>query len=258
MFDSHAHVAFESFNEDRSEVMRRARAAGLLGWMEVGTDLAQSKKALALAHQEEGVFASIGVHPSDIGELNEEVWTQLTQLLNDPKVKAVGEVGLDFYRGGTLIEQLPVLKRFISLAQAKTLPVIFHVRNSQEQNAHDALLELLISYSDTDRPRGVIHTYSGTVEQAKRYLELGMYLSFSGVVTFKNAGEIAAVARMTPMDKILVETDCPFLAPVPHRGQRNEPAYVGFVAEKIAELRGISSKELEKKTDQNAVLLFDL
>jgi len=258
MFDSHAHVMFPSLDADREAVMSRAREAGLWGWMEVGVDGAQSRRAIALAEKEDGVYASVGVHPDDIAGLHETAWQEMMALASHSKVKAIGEVGLDFYRDGKLAEQLPVLKRFITLAQEKKLPVIFHVRDGLEINAHEELLKLLASYSAAERPRGVIHTYSGTLIQAKQYLDFGLHLSFSGVLTFKHAGELVEVAKMIPADKMLVETDSPFLAPVPYRGKQNEPAYVKLVAEKLAEIRGVSFSEIEKQTDTNAKVLFKI
>lgn len=258
MFDSHAHVMFENFNTDRDQIFAHAQEAGVSGWIEVGTNLEQSKKAVTLAQQHENVWASVGVHPSDIESSikNKESWTEIEKLLDQPRVVAVGEVGLDYYRGGTAEEQMPALQRFIDLALARNLPVIFHVRDGKDISAHADLITLLHSLPKV--PRGVIHTYSGTLKQAKQYLKLGMYLSFSGVITFKNAGELLEVVKQTPLDKILIETDCPFLAPEPYRGKRNEPAYVKYVAQKIADLRGISFDEVQRVTMDNTQTLFRL
>lgn len=250
MFDSHAHVAFDSFDEDREAVIARAGEAGVKGWLEVGTDLEQSQKAVALAQQYEHVFATVGVHPSDIGSA--VAWGEIEKLVQHEKVKAIGEVGLDFYRGGDVEQQKEVLGKFIALAQKYNKPVVFHVRNGREVDAHETLISFLGEYPESDRPPGIIHTYSGTLTQAQQYLDLGMYLSFSGVVTFKNAGEIAEAAKTIPLDRILIETDCPFLAPDPYRGKRNEPAYVALVAQKIAVLRNISMQEVEQQTDSSA------
>lgn len=268
MFDSHAHVLFNQFDSDRDAVIARAREAGLTGWLEVGTDLATSTAAAKFAKQQ-GVWSSAGVHPSDSAAVQEGDWALIEQLLAEPQVVAVGEVGLDFYRGGTTAQQLPVLQRFVELAVAKNLPVIFHVRDPvkestdspgthAQKSAHEAMIQFLQSLSPQKRPRGVMHTFSGNQDQAQRYLELGMYLSFSGVVTFKNAGAIAEVAATMPLDRMLLETDCPFLAPEPYRGQRNEPAYVKLVAEKIAILRRQDPSEIIKQTDINFHNLFHI
>lgn len=258
MFDSHAHVCMPQFNEDREATIQRARQAGLAGWLEVGTDVQGSHQAIALAEAEEGVVATVGVHPSDIGDLTADSWSQLEKLLENPKVVAVGEVGLDYYRGGTKLEQLPVLERFYVLARQRALPLVFHVRDGKQSSAHEDLLTWLESLPQSGVPPGVIHTFSGSKAQAQRYLALGLYLSFSGVVTFKNAGEIADVARTMPLDKLLVETDCPFLAPDPYRGKRNEPVYVALVIKKIANLRQAPVTDIATATTANAYNLFKL
>jgi TatD DNase family protein len=253
MIDSHAHLAAPQFDTDRDEVATRSPA-----WIEVGTDLGESTKAVRLAERYEKCWATVGVHPDEVATLTEPVWGELEKLAEHPKVKAIGEVGFDFYRNGTVEPQEPVLRRFLSLANQKKLPVIFHVRDGKEASAHEALLTLLETLPAAQRPTGVIHTFSGSAGQAQRYLDLGLYLSFSGVLTFKKAGEILAVAKTVPLERILIETDCPFLAPEPHRGQRNEPSYIKFVAAKIAELRGISLEEVLQATKDNTKNLFQL
>jgi len=260
MIDSHAHMAFSQFDEDREEVVSRAWEAGVEGWIEVGTDIGSSKKAIELARSGRGqplrVWATVGVHPSEAEGLNEEDWEKLRKLVKEKEVVAVGEVGVDLYRGGSWQKQLKALRRFIELANRNNLPVIFHVRSSDRVDAHNEIIDLLSSYSDSERPLGVMHSFSGTWQQAEKYLELGMYLAFNGVVTFKNAGETAEVASRAPLNRMLIETDCPFLAPEPHRGKRNEPAYVRLVAEKIAELKGLSFDDVALATGNNTRQLF--
>lgn len=258
MFDSHAHVTFSQFDDDREAVIARAHGAGVVGWLEVGTDLASSQRAVAFAQQHDGVSATVGVHPSDSAGLTEADWATLKELLTQPTVVAVGEVGLDYYRGGTAREQLPVLTRFVDLAVERDVPVVLHVRDSKTTSAHKDMINFLQSLPSGKRPRGVMHTFSGNREQAEKYLALGTYLSFSGVVTFKNAGAIAEVTKTIPPDRLLIETDCPFLAPEPYRGQRNEPAYVKLVAAKIASLRQVAGEEIAAITYQNAQKLFRL
>lgn len=258
MFDSHAHVAFPQFDVDRENIIDRAKQAGVDGWLEIGTDLDVSSKALELAKQVEGVYSTVGVHPNDIQGINQKTWGELMKLASHPRVKAVGEVGLDFYRSAAVEEQQEVLERFITLANEKDLPVVFHIRSGSQVDAHDSLLFLLSQFEPDRRPRGVIHTFSGTSDQARRYLEFGLYLSFSGVITFQNAGSVVAAAKWAPLDRVLVETDCPFLAPAPYRGKRNEPAMVKYVVEKLAEIKGVSAKEVEDQTTQNAHELFRL
>lgn len=259
MIDSHAHVAFDGFDTDRDAVVSRLTPAGVNGWVEIGTDIEQSQKAVDLAQRYAHCWASVGVHPSDIALLNNETWAQLEQLVQQPKVVAIGEIGFDFYRGGSLEEQTKVLTRFAELAYQNKLPMIFHVRDAAGTwNAHEAMIAFLKALPEEKKPKGVIHTFSGTQEHAEEYLKLGFYLSFSGVVTFPNAGAIAEVARTMPLDRLLIETDCPFLTPFPHRGKRNEPSYVVFVAQKIAELRHILLEEVDKVTESNTKKLFRL
>lgn len=270
MIDVHAHVVFRQFDVDRRAVIERARAAGVR-WVEIGTDLAQSRAALLLAEQYPDLVigATVGVHPSDVGPaadpdgLTQYDWQVISNLLQHQQTVAVGEVGFDFYHawpGFSAAEQQALqhktLQQFIQLASERKLPMVFHVRSGQGRDAHAALIDLLSGYPAGERPRGVIHTFSGTAEQAEAYLQLGMFLSFSGVVTFKNAGVIAEVARTMPLAKMLIETDCPFLAPEPYRGQRNEPAYVQLVAESIAARRGVPATELASHTVDNAWRFF--
>lgn len=257
MIDSHAHILSEQFNSDREVLISTAKQDGL-SWVEVGTDVAGSSSAVALAQLHEHIFASIGVHPDDIRTIQESDWAVLEQLAGNPRVKAIGEVGFDTYRDGTIAEQEPVLRRFIALAQKVNKPIIFHVRSGNGIDAHAELLRVLSSHSSSELPRGVIHTFSATLEQARQYIALGMMISFSGVVTFKNADDLRGIAKSMPIESILVETDCPFLTPEPYRGKRNEPSYVRYVIEKIAEIRGVTNEEMERGTEQNAKKLFAL
>ena len=255
MIDSHAHILDEAFDGDRDDVIARAQDTGL-AWVEVGTALAESRAAEILAQEHGNIRASVGVHPESISELSEESWSEFATLADSPAVCAIGEVGLDTFRNGTIAKQEPELRRFIALAQEKKLPVIFHVRSGNGVDAHAELLRVLASYPKSELPRGVIHTFSGTLEQAHAYVDCGMTISFSGVLTFKNAGVLPDTVKDIPLESILAETDCPYLAPEPHRGKRNEPNYVQYVLNKIAELRGISFEEIEIATDHNAKNLF--
>ncbi len=262
MIDSHAHVAFPQFDGDREEVISRAREAGVGGWVEVGTGVASSEKAISLARQYRGqgvgVGATVGVHPSEAEDLEEGDWRRLRGLAREEEVKAVGEVGIDLYRGGNLPKQLKALTGFMALARSHGLPIVFHVRSGDDIDAHDEVIKLLASYSQDQLPPGVMHSFNGSRRQAEEYLELGMYLAFNGVVTFKNAGEAAEATRVVPLDRMLLETDCPFLAPEPYRGQRNEPAYVELVARKVAELRRVPLDRVELATQTNTRQLFGI
>ena len=256
MIDTHAHVNADAFDDDREAVIQRAFDAGVTRWIEVGTDVASSRAAIELAKSTSGVYAAVGVHPDEIEELSEVEWNMFQSFVLHHSVCAIGEVGFDTFRSGTIAQQEPVLRRFIDLAISSKKPMIFHVRSGNEVDAHAELLRVLASYSDDVRPKGVIHTFSGTLAQAKEYIKLGMSISFSGVITFKNAGELPEIAKEIPIESILVETDCPFLTPEPNRGKRNEMAYVKQVIEKIAELRSVSFGDVENMTEKNAEKLF--
>lgn len=258
MIDTHAHVNAEEFDDDRDDVMRRAGEGGIGAWIEVGTDIASSRAAIELAKKTPGVYASVGVHPDEIADLNEVDWKTLESYALHHTVCAIGEVGFDTFRDGVIADQEIVLRRFIALAQAAHKPMIFHVRSGNGVDAHEELLRVLSSYPKTELPRGAIHTFSGNAVQAEKYIQLGMMISFSGVITFKNAGELAEIAKNIPLSSLLVETDCPFLTPEPHRGKRNEMAYVRHVTEKIADIRGVSFTDVEKATEENAKNLFIL
>lgn len=251
MIDSHAHVAAQQFDEDRDAVIARSQEAGVT-WIEIGTNLAESKQALEYPH------ASVGVHPNDLHGLFEQDWEELRLLADHEHCCAIGEVGLDFSRGGKMDVQEIALKKFIVLAQEKKLPMIFHVRSGNGIDADAELIRILQQYPDSVRPSGVIHTFSGTLMQAQEFISLGMMISFSGVITFKNAGALSEVAKTIPLEHILVETDCPYLTPEPHRGKRNEPMYVRYVIQRIADVRGVSFEDVERATEANSKKLFRL
>ncbi len=256
MIDSHAHILSDQFDSDREELITRAASRGLSGWIEVGTNVEESKKAVALASEYANLFASVGVHPDEIGAVREEDWNVLETLASHKKVCAIGEVGFDTYRDGTIAAQEPALRRFIALAQTVHKPVIFHVRSGNGVDAHNELLRVLSSCAPFEVPPGVIHTFSGTLQQAHEYISHGMMISFSGVITFKNAESLREIVRTIPLDSILVETDCPYLTPEPHRGQRNEPEYVRYVLQRIAQVRGVSFEDIERVTGENTCRLF--
>lgn len=255
-FDTHTHVQLESFDIDRSDIIKRAERAGV--WMvNVGVDLKSSEQAVALANQyPEGVYAAVGLHPNDVSrDVDFDVFAQLAE---DKKVVAIGETGLDYFRSEDRAKQelqKEFLLKHVELAQKLKKPLIIHCRE-----AHNDLVSLLqaTSYKLSPAP-GVMHFFGGegAWEHVQDYLEMGFYLSFSGVVTFKDYAHIENLKQLR-LDRILVETDAPFAAPVPYRGKRNEPSYVVETAKKIAEIRGISREELAKSTTENAKKLFKL
>lgn len=269
MFDSHAHIGDTAFDIDRDDVIKYLFDNGVSGWVEVGTSIEESKRAIVIAEKDDRIYASVGVHPDGIHELQENDWEIMQQLANHPKVCAIGEVGFDTFREGTIAEQEPMLRTFIDLAIEVKKPVIFHVRSSTSGvhgktpdvsaiDAHAELIRVLQSYDQSLRPKGVIHTFSGTLAQAQRYIQFGMMISFSGVLTFKKSDELREIAKTIPLESILVETDCPYLTPEPHRGERNTPANVKFVIEKIAELRDMDAGEVTQITHNNAKKLFNI
>lgn len=253
LFDSHTHVNFKDFDDDRGAVIKRCLDENI--WMiNVGTDAEHSKKAVAIAHAyPEGVYAAVGVHPND-GEKEGE-FSVIEELAKDEKVVAIGETGLDYFRitsdeARTKEKQKELFIKHIELAQRVKKPLIIHCRD-----AHDDLLELLrATRCALLASPGVMHFFTGTKEDAEKYLALGFYLSFSGVLTFTH--DYDDLVRWVPFDRILVETDAPFVAPVPHRGKRNEPSYVKYAAQRIADIKGLSFEEVAKQTTQNARELF--
>jgi TatD DNase family protein len=253
--DSHCHLDFEDFREDLPAILERARAAGIVAMVCVGSggDLATAERAVALAAKEPDVYAAIGIHPHDAGKMLLEFWPALEELAKKPRVVGIGETGLDyFYDHSPRQVQREVFERFLQLAATVKHPVICHVRD-----AHDDAIDVLRKGPLPDAG-GIIHCYSGNASHARCYLDLGLHLSFSGVITFKKADDIREAAAYAPADRILVETDAPYLAPIPHRGHRNEPAYVVKTLEALARVRGISPSRAAEETTANAFRLFNL
>lgn len=265
LIDTHAHLDFSKFDPDRQSVIKRAQAAGVAAMVNVGVDVASSQRAVALAGQHPAIYAAVGMHPHSAKKLDGAALAELRELAGAPKVVAVGEIGLDYYRN---LSPRDVQRRAFraQLAWAAKLgkPVIIH-----DRDAHAEVMDILADWasgldsfpgvrSALDGRLGVLHTFSGDRAMAERAVDLGFYISISGPVTYKNARELPEVVRTVPLDRLLVETDCPFLAPHPHRGKRNEPAYVRLVAERIAELRHMPFDDLAEATTANARRLFDL
>ncbi len=253
LVDSHAHVDTSRFNDDREAVIQAALAGGVTRIIDPGCDLPSSRDALALAKTHPGIiFAAVGVHPHEATTFNAEVRAQLRLLASEPEVVAIGEFGLDYFRMLSPREvQLEVFRAHLELARECNLPCIIHVRD-----AHDDVMALLHKYGQG--LRGVFHCFSGNVAQAEECLALtGFMLSFAGPLT-KQGNDLPAVARMAPLDRILVETDSPYLVPKPLRTRRNEPLFVRHTAEKLAEIRGMTLEEIAHITTANAMRLFFL
>jgi TatD DNase family protein len=250
LIDSHAHLDFPQFNQDRDLVIARARDAGLVGILNVGTDLPSSWAAVELAEQYDFIHAAVGVHPHDAQTVTSDVLDELRTLAGYPKVVAIGEIGLDYYRD---LSPRPAQRRAFSdqlaLAAELGLPVVVHSRE-----AHGDVLASLRGWEGT----GVLHSYSGGPSLLVEVLSLGFAIGISGPVTFRKAESLRAVAASVPARGLLVETDCPYLTPKPHRGRRNEPAYVRYVAAAVARARETSVEEVAEATSDNARRIFGL
>jgi TatD DNase family protein len=259
--DTHCHLDFDRFDEDRERVIARAEKQGLTHILVPGIDLSSSRAAVALAEKHEMVYAAVGVHPNSGTSWTADTRKQLASLAGHPKVVAIGEIGLDYYRDWTpQALQRKIFREQLGLAAESGLPVIIHNREAFED-----VVPLLVAWQEdlaeegaelAQKP-GVLHSYSGSIMQAEPVLNSGYYLGFTGPVTFKNAVETQEAAQKMPLEKMLIETDSPYLTPHPFRGKRNEPSYVYYVAEKIATLRGLSPAEVGEITSRNAKLLFD-
>ncbi|HDQ03949.1 MAG TPA: TatD family deoxyribonuclease [Deltaproteobacteria bacterium] len=251
LIDSHAHLEMREFDSDRGEVIARAQKAGVDCIITVGTNLAASRAALALAREYENVFATIGIHPHDAAGAEDEHFDEFRKLAREPKVVAYGEIGLDFFRDiSPEKKQIEVFARQLDLARELGLPVVIH-----DREAHAETLQLLKSSGVC---RGVFHCFSGDYEMAAKCLDLGLSISAPGTVTFEKAKMIHEVVRKVPLEFILLETDCPYLAPAPFRGKRNEPSFIEHTAQKVAQLKNLSWEEIAAATSQNTKKLFAL
>jgi TatD DNase family protein len=253
LFDTHAHLHFPGFDEDRAAVLARARAAGVRRMLTIGTDAPTSQAAIALAAREADVWATVGVHPHDAGESDDAALAEVERLAAQPRVVAIGEIGLDFFRNLSPPDvQERVFRRYLGLARRLAKPVVLHCRD-----AHAEMLAILAE-ERVGEVGGFMHCFSGDVEVARRCLDLGLLISLAGPVTYPNARALPDVARFVPGDRLVVETDCPFLPPQGYRGKRNEPAYLGITAARVAELRGEPLAALAERTSENARRLLGL
>ena len=252
LFDTHAHLHFPDYAKDLDAVLERARAAGVRGMVTIGTDRETNRAVVALAERLSDVWATVGIHPHDAGEAVEADFEEMERFARDePKVVAFGEMGLDFFRNLSPPDaQRQVFRRQIDIARGARKPLVIHCRD-----AHDETLAILAE-ERAGEVGGVMHCFSGDVEIARRCLDLGFYISVAGPVTYKNARALPAVARFVPEDRLVVETDCPYLPPTPHRGKRNEPAYVALTAACVAGLRGADPEALCDALTVNAAKLF--
>ncbi len=253
LFDSHCHLEDKRFAGEVEATLDRMREAGVARCILAGSDLESSEQIVKLAAAHENVYGVVGVHPHEAKSFTQDTLTKLTELLKQPRIVGVGEIGLDYYYDFSPREaQREAFARQLVFAYEKGVPAVFHVRDS-----HGDTLDVFRAHRG-QLPAGVLHCYTGSVESAREYLGMGFYISFSGTVTFANAHHLQEGARYVPLDRLLVETDSPYLAPVPMRGKRNEPAYVRYVAEKVAQLRGISLEALTAQTTANVEKLYGI
>jgi TatD DNase family protein len=270
MIDSHAHIAEEGYDDDRDEVLARAAAAGVEAVVVIGYDAPSSRRVLEVvrahraaaaaegqdatdgagAAQRVALYATAGVAPHNVVETDEDDLAAVRALLAEPEVVAVGEIGLDYHYDMPPVRQRDIFARQLAGAVERDLPVVIHSREAED--------DVLAGLRDAGCTRGVIHCFTEGPKMAEGALELGFYISFAGIVTFKSAQDLREIAARVPLERTLVETDSPYLAPVPHRGHRNEPAFVVEVARTIAELHGVGLEEVERVTSANVRALFGL
>lgn len=250
IFETHCHLDDNRFDDDRLEVIERLRQQGIVRLINVGYDLPSSQRSIDLAATYSEVYAAVGIHPHDVEGLSEDHWQELFCLAKAAKVVALGEIGLDYYRDLSPRDmQREAFVRQLQMANELRLPVIIHNREAHQE---------VISSLRANRPfcGGVMHCFSGSWEIAKAALDMGFFISFAGPVTYKNARNLHEVASKIPLDRLLVETDCPYLPPEPFRGKRNEPSYVRYILEKISELKGVDFEFLAEITARNGARLF--
>jgi TatD DNase family protein len=253
LFDTHAHLHFPQFADDLPAVLARARAAGVRRLVTIGTDVETSSAALALAEREPDVWAAVGIHPHDAAGGDEAALAEIARLAVVPRVVAVGEIGLDYFRNLSPPDvQSRVFRALIGLGCRIGKPLLIHCRE-----AHAEVLRILEEEGGA-QVGGIMHCFSGDVEVARRSLDLGFLISLAGPVTYPNARTLPAVARFVPADRLVIETDCPFLPPQGHRGQRNEPAYLALTATRVAEIRGEPLEKFSAQCAANACALFGL
>ncbi len=251
--DTHAHLDDVKFDEDREEVVLRAKQEGTTRIITLGDTMESSFRAIKIADSFENVFAGAGVHPQEALSIqSEKDYDTLAELMTLPKVKVLGEIGLDYYYENASREtQQEIFIRQLDIARQMHMPVSIH-----DRDAHGDTMNIL--KKEAKGIQGSIHCFSGSYEMAKELLKMGWFLGVDGPLTFKNSAKLPEIIAKIPLDRLLLETDCPYLAPVPNRGKRNEPANIKYIAQKVADIRNISIEEVGRQTTQNAIELFDL
>ena len=252
LIDSHCHLDFPELTTDESGVLARARTAGVVGMLTIGTRLDQFERVRAIAERHDNVWCSVGVHPHEAKEEGQRTPDRLIEATRHPKVVGIGETGLDFYyEHSPREEQVESFRAHIAASRQTGLPLIVHTRNADAETG-----DILEEEHGKGAFPGLIHCFTSGRAVAERALALGLYISISGIVTFKAADDLRAIVRDVPLDRLLVETDAPYLAPIPKRGKTNEPAFVAHTAAKVAELKGVSLADLEAATTDNFFRLF--
>lgn len=250
IFDSHAHYDDSQFDSDRYELLDRLFDSTIAGIVNCASDLKTSITSLDLSEKYPCVYAAAGIHPHEAQAAAQSDYDIIFDMLKSGKCVAAGEIGLDYHYDFSPRDiQKECFERQLCFAAENDIPVIIH-----DREAHEDTLNLLKKY----RPRGVVHCFSGSVEMAKEILKLGMYIGLGGAVTFKNAKKAVSVAEIVPSDRLLIETDCPYMAPVPHRGERNDSSLIEHTAQKLGEIRGVTAQEIADMTNQNAKTLFKI
>ena len=253
LIDSHAHLEMQDFKKDLEAVIQRAKESGVEYIFTVGTEKKDWKRALEIANSHPSIYAILGVHPHNVKEIDDRDYSMLKGLCQNEKVKAYGEIGLDFFRN--LSPRDIQLKRFreqIGLAKELVLPIVIH-----DREAHQETIEILKT-EKAEECGGIIHCFSGDYEMAKVCIDMGFYISIPGSITFKNADSFREIVRRIPLESLLVETDAPFLTPEPFRGKRNEPGYVRYTAQKVAEIKKVSFEKVAEVTTENALRVYGL
>ena len=256
IIDTHAHIDVADYDEDREAVIQRARESGVQFMVNIGCDVESSYRSMELSEQYDFIYATAGVHPHDVKSIDANTYTHLRQLLLHPKVIALGEIGLDYFKNySPQDEQRTHFRKQIQLAREMNKPIVIHSRDANED-----IIAILSEFypKEPTAHSGIFHCFSGDQELADKALEMGFYISFSGSVTFKKSDGLRDVAKTIPADRLFAETDCPYLTPAPHRGKRNEPAYVNFTAERLAEIRGLKIEDVERTMALNFFELFGI
>ncbi len=253
LIDTHAHLDFPHYDRDRREVIKRAREGGIQYIVNVGADIESSKRSLALSKDYPFIYATVGVHPHDANEINEKALSLLEDMAGGEKVVAIGEIGLDFYYDNSPRDiQRKAFRLQLNLARKLKLPVVIHSREAAEETLR------ILKEEKVEDIGGIFHCFSEDMDTAREIMDMGMFIAIGGVITFSNAKNLRKVVSGLPLTRLVIETDAPYLTPHPHRGHRNEPAYVKYVAEEIAKAKKISPAEVAAKTTENAREVYNI